>query len=276
MKFIKVLWFDLKNGYFKGVSCYIFPLFIAIIGFFELHRRIAIWGTEVALGDYWMYLYGGMKEYIPTTGNPFQFPTMWIAVFLFSSFAVLNYPMKDLQNMGTQILVHVQGRTKWWISKCLWNVLSTVLYHGIILLVLVMLCICFQEPLSFEAHADSIATMFGLWVSEFRGGGVIPIAVILTPVILSIAINLLQMVLLLFTKPVFSFLVICIMMLSSAYFLSDIMIGNFAMPIRYEWAIENGVSYQKGLLFSFGILFIAFICGIMKFRRYDILNKEEG
>ena len=29
MKFIKVLWFDLKNGYFKGVSCYIFPLFIA-------------------------------------------------------------------------------------------------------------------------------------------------------------------------------------------------------------------------------------------------------
>ena len=94
MKFIKVLWFDLKNGYFKGVSCYIFPLFIAIIGFFELHRRIAIWGTEVALGDYWMYLYGGMKEYIPTTGNPFQFPTMWIAVFLFSSFAVLNYPMK--------------------------------------------------------------------------------------------------------------------------------------------------------------------------------------
>lgn len=234
MKFIKVLWFDLKNGYFKGVSCYIFPLFIAIIGFFELHRRIAIWGTEVALGDYWMYLYGGMKEYIPTTGNPFQFPTMWIAVFLFSSFAVLNYPMKDLQNMGTQILVHVQGRTKWWISKCLWNVLSTVLYHGIILLVLVILCICFQEPLSFEAHADSIATMFGLWVSEFRGGGVIPIAVILTPVILSIAINLLQMVLLLFTKPVFSFLVICIMMLSSAYFLSDIMIGNFAMPIRYE------------------------------------------
>lgn len=220
MKFIKVLWFDLKNGYFKGVSCYIFPLFIAIIGFFELHRRIAIWGTEVALGDYWMYLYGGMKEYIPTTGNPFQFPTMWIAVFLFSSFAVLNYPMKDLQNMGTQILVHVQGRTKWWISKCLWNVLSTVLYHGIILLVLVILCICFQEPLSFEAHADSIATMFGLWVSEFRGGGVIPIAVILTPVILSIAINLLQMVLLLFTKPVFSFLVICIMMLSSAYFLS--------------------------------------------------------
>ena len=73
-----------------------------------------------------------------------------------------------------------------------------------------------------------------------------------------------------------SVLVICIMMLSSAYFLSDIMIGNFAMPIRYEWAIENGVSYQKGLLFSFGILFIAFICGIMKFRRYDILNKEEG
>ena len=47
--------------------------------------------------------------------------------------------------------------------------LSTVLYHGIILLVLVILCICFQEPLSFEAHADSIATMFGLWVSEFEG-----------------------------------------------------------------------------------------------------------
>ena len=105
MKFIKVLWFDLKNGYFKGVSCYIFPLFIAIIGFFELHRRIAIWGTEVALGDYWMYLYGGMKEYIPTTGNPFQFPTMWIAVFLFSYKTWEHrfwYMFKDEQNGGYQ------------------------------------------------------------------------------------------------------------------------------------------------------------------------------
>ena len=46
----------------------------------------------------------------------------------------------------------------------------TVSYHGIILLVLVILCICFQEPLTFEVHTDSIATMFGLWVSQVPRG----------------------------------------------------------------------------------------------------------
>ena len=79
MKFIKVLWFDLKNGYFKGVSCYIFPLFIAIIGFFELHRRIAIWGTEVALGDYWMYLYGSIWNCATKVGSR-TYPVFVVAI----------------------------------------------------------------------------------------------------------------------------------------------------------------------------------------------------
>ena len=39
------------------------------------------------------------------------------------------------------------------------------------------------------------------------------------------------------------------MMLSSAYFLSDIMIGNFAMPIRYEWAIEMALVIKKDYCF---------------------------
>lgn len=274
MRFIRLFWFDMKNGYIKYPFLYLFPAFIASIGFIDVHRQIAVWGREASLGDYWMYLYGGMKEYVPMVGNPFQFPVIWIMVFLLSSFAVLNYPTKDLQSTGTQLLVHVQGRSKWWFSKCLWNIFSTIAYHVTILAVLLLFCICFEVPLTRELHSETIVPMFALGIADFQGGSILPLSVLATPVIFSIAINILQMFLSLLMKPVFSFLLVSMTMLSSAYLLSAGIIGNYAMPIRYQWAMENGVSHRSGLVLSFGILVFSVVFGMIRFRRYDVLNKE--
>ena len=275
MKFIKILWFDIKNGYLKVGINYIFPVLLSIMSFFEVYRKNMIWETTLSFGDCWMYLYGGMKEYIPTAGNAFQFPTMWTAVFLLCAFSVSNYPMKNLQTVGMQILVRAQGRKKWWVSKCLWNLFSTIMFHGIILLTQIGLSVCFQIPLVFETHGKSVATMFGLLLSDFQGAGKIPVTVFLAPLLFSLAINLTEMVITLWTKPVFGFLFICVLLISSAYLFSDKMIGNYAMPIRYNWAIRNGIYYQKGMILSAVILVGAFICGAAKFHRYNILNRED-
>lgn len=274
MKFIRVLWFDMKNGYVKYPIIYLFPACIAGIAFMDVHRQITAWGLEASFYDYWMYLYGGMKEYIPMAGNPFQFPTIWIMVFVLASFEVLNYPMRDLQNTGTQILVHARGRSKWWLSKCLWNIFSTMAHHAIILIILWILCVSFDVPLTWELHSKTITPMFALGVEEFQGTSVLPLSVFFAPIVFSIAINIFQMFLSLFVKPVFSFLFISMTMLSSAYLLTDKMIGNYAMVMRYKWAISNGVSHLNGIVLSFGMILFSMVLGTVRFRRYDILSKE--
>ncbi len=173
MKFIRLVWLDIKNGYVKQPLFYIFPLFIVGMGFADSYRQVSVWETKSALGDYWLYLYGGMKEYVPTLGNPFQFPAIWIMVFLMSSFLVMSYPMRDLQSTGTQMLVHAQGRSKWWISKCFWNLFSTFSYHITVLLLIVLLCIFVDVPITWEIHQKTIISMFSLGIEDFQGASCI-------------------------------------------------------------------------------------------------------
>src|SRR5699024_3132015 len=98
--------------------------------------------------------------------------------------------------------------------------------------------------------------------------------ILLFPMLISIGLNLLQMTLVLFIKPLYSFGTIAVILLSSAYLLSPYLPGNYAMPIRSNDVVENGVSISGGLIMFLIIVLVAFIVGSLYFRRYDILDEE--
>jgi hypothetical protein len=102
----------------------------------------------------------------------------------------------------------------------------------------------------------------------------IPILVFALPPLISIGINLVQMTLSLFIKPVFSFLAVLTLLVSSAYLLAPYMIGNYAMPMRHNWVVQNGLSCQTGLIIIAGLVILPVVIGFVRFRLYDILNKE--
>ena len=95
---------------------------------------------------------------------------------------------------------------------------------------------------------------------------------LLSPVFVSVGINLLQMVVALFIKPMFGFLVTAFLMISSAYFTSPYLIGNYAMPMRYDVVIIDGVSASAGILISVILALAVVVIGSIRFHRYDILS----
>lgn len=282
MKFIRNLRFDIRNGIFKNPFLFLCPFFIAVITFSDAFNRIQkLEGFQpsvtpmTSLGDYWFYAYGGMKEYIPSPYNPFQFPAIWVILFLTLSFTLLTYPMKDLQNMGAQILIRSSSRSQWWLSKYLWVLCGTLLYHTIFLCTLIILCAVFHIPLTANINADLLKLLFSLDIdTELFTRTFIPLSVFILPLLFSAAINVLQMTLSLFVKPIFSFLAIAILMLSSAYLFSPWMPGNYAMPLRYEWILVNGISHEPGIIFSVTLLLLSLLSGLYRFRKYDILNNN--
>lgn len=279
MKFIKNLKFDMHNGIFKNIPLFLCPIIIAMVIFADANNRIirlgGLWTSGVSFGDYWVYAYGGMKEYIPAPDNPFQFPVIWILVFIIIPFILLNYPMKDMQNIGPQILVRSQARSRWWISKCVWNINGTCIYHGMLVGTLAVMCKNMDIPLSFNIHTDLLKMLFVLDMDTvLLPRTFLPVSVVILPPLISVALNMFQMMLTLFMKPIFSFLAIAVVILASAYILSPVAIGNFAMPMRYSWVLKNGVSYQMGIGVSGGLILISLVIGLFRFRLYDILEKD--
>lgn len=280
MRFIRYLLFDFKQGILRNKALLLVPMIIAAAAFFDFsakaHRYLqnGMMKGSVSYGDYWFYLYGGMHKYTPSPGNAFQFPVVWILVFLALPFVLLNYPFKDMYGVGQQVLVRSRRRTAWWLSKCCWNLFGTVLYHLVMQVTGLVLFFVFQMNISYRIHMDFIKLAFEVVHQEVWNPSMLSLAVLLLPLITSAAINMLQMTLSLFIKPIFSFFAVAVLFLASAYLLSPFLIGNYAMAYRYDWMLKEGVSISVGGEVSVVLLLIAVLAGLVRFRLYDILESE--
>ncbi len=280
MRFIKDLVFDIRQGILRSRTLLLVPAVIAAVTFFDFYakaRRYLEQGmiqSTVDYGDYWFYLYGGMCEYIPSPDNPFQFPAVWILVFLVLPFILLNYPFRDMYGVGQQVLVRSGQRSLWWLSKCCWNFCGTVLYHLIIQAAGLVLSLVFEVEISNQIHMDFINLVFNIRYQEVWNPSSLPVAALLLTMLVSAAVNMLQMTLSLFIRPMFGFFAVAVLLLASAYLLSPLLIGNYAMAFRYDWMLKAGVSMGAGMRIAAILLFLAVLTGLVRFRLYDILESE--
>jgi len=283
VKYIKLLWFDMRNGMIKKPMLFIIPTMVAFTACVDLTNRISSlnefgyfdFKLTGGFSDYMMYIYGGMDKYVPDLGDPFVFPVRWTVVFLAVSFITLNYPYTDMQSFGQQILVRTKGRSVWWLSKCGWNILSSLVYHCLFFCVSFLFCISVQGSFSSEINKDLTYAVFQVSRESILSSDVPwPSVMLILPILISIGINLFQMVLSLFIKPIFSFFSVALLIISSSYLISPYLIGNYAMPVRYDMVVNDGVDIKVGLVAAIALIVISVVTGVIRFHKYDILNKD--
>lgn len=281
MKFIRLLRFDLQNGFWKNRLLLLLPALSA--GVFFLDYRLHLWRWSAAqslpapsFADYFLYVYGGMKQYIPRPEDPFQLPILWLLLFLSVSAAVLNYPHRDLQSLGQQVLIRTRGRMLWWASKCVWNLAATLYAHGGLLLLLLLLCAAAGVPLTGTVHAKLLESAFRISEPELKAVPAVMAGALLfaAPVLTAAALNLLQMLLSLFIRPLFSYLVLAAYLAASAYLFSPAFVGNYAMALRADEVMKRGVNPAAGMAVSAALALFAAVFGLVRFRRFDIINCE--
>ncbi len=279
MRFIRYFLFDLKQGVFHNKALLFTPAAIGALVFldffFKAHRYLAIGAIEesVSYGDYWFYLYGGMKEYTPGPDNAFSFPVVWMIVFAAVPFALVNYPFRDMGGIGQQILVRSRSRNIWWLSKCCWNFVGTVLYHLLLQAVGAALFLLFRMDLTYRIHMDFIRVVYDALHEELWERSALPLAMLVLPVLVSATVNMLQMTLSLFVRPMFGFFVAALLLLASAYLMSPVLAGNYAMAYRCDWMLKGGVTGRAGLTVAAALLVAALLLGLVRFHFYDILEE---
>lgn len=275
MRFFKFLCYDLKHGILKNywLYCiYIFLVFMAVIQFQGIMRSFEI--SRYSVGDCFIYIYGGKKEYIPRIGESFELPYLWLTNHILLFYFSLNYMHKDLQGFGQQTIYRSGGRLTWWFSKCLWNALFVLLFYVFGYLTIIVSSLINEAEFSLYI-SDFIPNIidFGsekllFEISDLR------LEIVLLPLLFSVSISMFQMTLSLLFKPIFSFIITAGICIASSYKLSVFLFGNYSMALRCNKVVANGFNSSSAIICLILIWAISIFIGTYKIRRCDILNKE--
>ncbi|UJW58020.1 hypothetical protein HXZ66_11695 [Bacillus sp. A116_S68] len=280
MRFYKLLKYDVKNGFRLGlINLLVIALFVSAfcVDFYLRKSGAYMFDDSTPVGtfiDYLFYMFAGIKEYVPSRTDGFIFPVKWLLLHLFILYSTLYYPNRDLSSLGLNILLRTKGRMAWWLSKSLWNMSYVLACYLVIFLTVLVFCLIMQEPISLNITPMFVNDLLEADSPFDTFSAPLVYIILFFPLFISMALNLLQMTLVLFIKPLYSFGVMAVTLLASAYLLTPFLPGNYAMPIRSEHVVENGVQAGGGVMMVLILIATSFIAGCIYFRRYDILNDD--
>lgn len=108
----KLIWYDMKRGYNENAIKLVIPVILAFLFCvdFSMKEKIIYSDTLAGIGDYLMYCLGGMKIYIPSPVDKFEFPVKWILYYSLLLYFSMQYMVKDMHGMGRQMIIRAKKK----------------------------------------------------------------------------------------------------------------------------------------------------------------------
>ena len=277
MKMIRVFGRDLKLGTIKKFYNYVLLFVIAGMicqGTYTVYIKhfsdnmIAGNGTWF---DYLMSVNPGMKVFSIVEDKEFNVPIYWFTMQIMMHYMIAYYPENDFRLYGKTIIPKIGSAGKWWISKCLWCILSVLISYGLIIVSTLLFANIHNAKIKPEVTNRFLSQLHGAAVDYLSSGDIILI-VIIVPMMTTISLCLLELLLSFIISPVISYIMICAMYVLSAYYHTWWLTPGFTM-----WKRSSYVNFQKGYTPKTGILiavYLSMACiigGKLYFDRKDVL-----
>lgn len=280
----RTLFMQVKHDLLMGIAYawkkYVVVLFVFIFlcAMFQkgviIHREhMGMEGTP-NFSDYIIDLYKGMDIFEKVdNGDRFQIPGGWMIINIFLTYIIGYYPLKDLKDYGSQILIRSKKRWQWWLSKCIWVIASVLIYYAIGYIVISIFSL-FNGGVSLTPTYDINMSISKVNTLDFTAGKIIVMTMIL-PIIISIALSLIQMTISMVTTPILSNIVLIAIIVASAYYCHPLLLGNYLMILRNDAIVfGRGVNTMVGLGLGGVVSILAIIIGNLRFKKMDILDDK--
>ena len=276
MKFFKLIKFDFKYGIAKRWYVYCIYIILSLIACIEFVMELkAFDATSFTLGDCLFFLYSGITEYIPKPNEPLTIPYLWLLLHLLVCYFNLHYMTDDLSGLGQYVICRCQKRSRWWLSKCIWNLVSVFIFFNLSVIVVLLISAINNAELSISiSQTMQYICNCNLLSNTSLTQGINLIHLILVPMLVCAAISMLQMLISLFVRPLIAYVLSIVIYFSSAYKLSALLLGNYAMLLRSDEILSNGVNAYVGIIFSAIVIIMSIVGGLIYFKDYNILSRE--
>ncbi len=223
--------------------------------------------------DYLMSVFAG-NPFIPPHGI-YDISFYWLLSVCGCLLINLDYILHDLTGPGHQVLLRSGTKRGWFLSKCLWNLMSCLVYFAVFLLTaLVFSLLDGAEVFPIQLGMFTRISFRHMFHRTPTATKILVVSVLL-PFLTVFAMSLLQMVLCLYIKPILAFLCCLVLPFLAVAVKSPLILGNGAMWLRNEW-IHMGVFRIQDLLLGC-LLWIAvsFAAGLIRIKHVDVLGTKE-
>jgi hypothetical protein len=276
MRFLKLLVHDIKEGTLRKWYKYFIVVFIVYFNCRDLHEGIA---QGINIGelnssgtcmDYILYMMRGMEVYIFSSDKHFSIPIYWFAFQIGIACIIAYYPENDFKYMGNQMMMASKSRDNWWISKCMWCILTVIFYFVVMVGSTVVLAQIYGAKIDFNFTEDITTVFFGTNTQYMQNRDAMFLAVIL-PCIVTICISLVQILLSFLISSVVSFALVCGLYVTSAYYTNPVFLGNYTMWLRSTYFDASGVNCEIGVLIAVILTIGSVFIGSIYFDKCDII-----
>ena len=269
--------YDLRIGFRKNIMCLFIVaaiVFTAGIAFkFQISNEKSA-GLKLPRDlnsmDYFLHTFEGMRSLDEVSDNKFRLPITWFLINMILFYFTGKYPYSEIyNNHGANVLLKGGSRSKWFISKWIWSVLCVILYYLAAYTSLMIFCLVGKIPISFDIRPLEYQNLLSP-VSECTQ--IDTLKVIYLPIISSITAVSVQFVISLITSPFIGYMFMAVLYISSAYYFTPLLIGNFSMLARSSMFRVDGINIMQVTIRSIVVIFLSLIAGIWIFRRQDIMK----
>ena len=279
MKFIKFFILDFRRGMHTVWRLYLCGTILFSLLCLDFWNRSCIFlelypDASRSLGDLALYIFGGMKKFIPTPGAVFPFPTVWLLVLTLACFSSLWYPLNDLYGFGKTLLTACQSRKRWYLAKAVWCGVTVSLYFLLGWAVLLCGCLAMGGKFTWTISPYMMELMEITDVASTVEDWQLTLQLTLLPWLVAVTLSQLQLCLSLWMQPVLGWVISIVVLLSSAYYASPFLLGNYAMALRDQQVLAGGVDGRAGIAYCLGVVLLSVLAGLISFKHADILGKE--
>ena len=271
--------YDFKVGFKKNIICLFIVAFIVILSGFAFYGQIA---DEMSAGleiprdlnsmDYFLHTFAGMRPFEIISDEKFELPITWLLIHMILFYFTGKYPYSEIYtNHGANVLVKGGSRKKWFLSKWIWCIAEVMVYYLVAYLAIVILCYILQVPFSLQIKSIEYQNLL---TPLYESTSIDVIKVLILPVISSIAAVSIQLVISLVASPVVGFIFMAILYISSAYYFTPVLIGNFSMLARSSIFCIDGLPINQTIGISIVISIASLCSGMWIFSKKDILEKK--
>ena len=278
MKLTRLLERDLRLGTIKNI--YKFLIAVAIAGFIcnktyvsyiRFFNEYGLIRSDGTFMDYLLRVNPGIEIYHFSPKEEFKIPVIWFTLQITIHYIVGYYPEDDFRLYGKTIIPSSGSAGLWWISKCIWCIITVTLYYAVIIGTTFVVALVRDAEIKGGFTKALMSKLYGGIMNYITIKDAILIVVIL-PLVATMALCLFQVFLSFVITPVVSYMVICIMYVLSAYYHTWWLPGGFTMWLRSSYInIKEGYTPQTGLLISAYLALFSIVFGWMFINKKDIL-----
>lgn len=271
--------YDLKIGFRKNIMCLFIIAAIVVTAGIAFHFQILDekkagleLPRELNSMDYFLHIFEGMRPFDKLSDEKFQLPIAWFLINMILFYFTGKYPYSEIyNNHGANVLMKGGSRSKWFLSKWVWCIVAVILYYLVAYVSVAIFCLVAQIPIRTDIQPIEYENLLSPVLGSAQADTV---KVMILPVISSMAAVSVQLVISLVASSFIGFMFMAVLYISSAYYFTPFLMGNFSMLARSSIFRIDGINVIQAAIISIALTVLSLATGIWIFRRQDIMERK--